>query len=356
MSTATDRKAHSRSQEASNDEGGTKDGRLLEPVGLAMGTVLVALVVGGLLNAEGSHKNASSQPDSAARDVAMFVTARVTDVSDFLGLTQPRKGLEALVGNSGKDEIRNSIDSTGVKRAAPPTPTKRVFTAARPMKLYAGGDSLSLETAAALQAVAPKTGVINMAEPDGHLNTGLERTDVMNWFERAREVEATIKPDVSILVFGGNDNDSYMSGGPGGGFEGAVGSPGWRAEYGRRVGLMMDTLTQRKGQTLIWVGAPVAQDEALNSDMKVLNQVYKTQAMKRPGSVIYLDSDPIFAPNGSFQTSIIYQGKQRLVREPDGQHLNTDGGIVLADVIMGLLEKRFDLKGATPRAPIVTGG
>jgi hypothetical protein len=356
MSTATEKKPRKRSDDAAKEESPTKDGRRLEPVGLAMGTVLVALALSALLNAEGTHKNASSQPDSAARDVAMFVSARVADVSGFLGLTEPRKGVEALVGNSGKDEIHNSIDTTGVKKAAPPVPTKQVFTAARPMKLYAGGDSLSLETAAALQAVAPKTGVINMAEPDGHLNTGLERTDVMNWFERAREVEATIKPDVSILVFGGNDNDSYMSGGPGGGFEGAVGSPGWRAEYGRRVGLMMDTLTQRKGQTLIWVGAPVAQDEALNSDMKILNQVYKAQAMKRPGSVIYLDSDPIFAPNGSFQTSIVYQGKQRMVREPDGQHLNTDGGVVLADVIMELLEKRFVLKGAKPRAPIVTGG
>lgn len=333
----------------------TKDGRLLEPVGLAMATALVALAVGGVLNAEGTLKNASIQPDSPARDVAVFFSTGIADVSNFLGLTEPRRGLEALVGNEGKDKVVSAISGGPVKRAAPKPAAKQVFSPRHKMRLYAGGDSLSLETAAALSAVAPKSDVINMSEPDGHLNTGLERPDVLNWFDRAKEVEQTIKPDVSLLIFGGNDNADYMTGAAQGDFSKPFGSPAWQAEYRRRVALMMDTLTQRKGQTLIWVGAPVAQDQALDGQMKVLNRIYKSEAAKRPGSVIYIDPDPIFAPNGTFQTSIVYQGKQIVVREPDGQHLNTDGGVVLADIVMALLEKRFVLSGAKPRSPIVTG-
>lgn len=334
-------------------------GRRLEPVGLAFGTAIVALLVSALLNAQGMHKNASIQPDSPARDVALAVTGVLADFTSAVGLAEPRKGIEALVSNSGKDDVTSAIkaDPTVTRKPAAP-PQRRAFTRAHPMKLYAGGDSLSLETAAALSSSAPKTGVINMAEPDGHLSTGLIRPDNFNWFDRAREVEQTEKPDVSVLVFGGNDNDDYMTGLADGVTIGSFGSPSWSAEYGRRVGLVMDSLTRRPGQLLIWVGAPVAQDAKLDSQMKVLNSIYKAQAAKRPGSVLYVDPDPIFAPNGSYQTSINWKGSQVVVREPDGQHLNAEGGVVLADYILDLLKKRYDLgtTGMSGRSGNGTGG
>ena len=329
-----------------------RSSRRLEPVGLAFGTAIVALLVSAALNAQGMHKNASIQPDSPARDVALAFTGVLADVTGAIGLSEPRKQIEALVSNSGKDNVTSAI-GTGPKVVRKPAapPAQRSFTAAHPMKLYAGGDSLSLETAAALSASAPKTGVINMAEPDGHLSTGLIRPDNFNWFDRAKEVEQSINPDVSVLVFGGNDNDDYMTGLAGGVTIGPFGSPTWRAEYARRIGLLMDPLTSRPGQLLIWVGAPVAQDAKLDSQMKVLNSIYKAEAAKRPGSVLYVDPDPIFAPNGSYQTSINWKGSQVVVREPDGQHLNSEGGVVLADYIMDLLKKRYKLDKEQQASP-----
>lgn len=324
----------------------TVDGRRLEPVGLAIGTALVALLVAALLNAQGMHRNASIQPDSPARDVALALTGGLASVSDSLGLSAPRRGLEALAGNSGKDRIITAIGGpikTPQPAAAAP---KRSFSAANKLRLYAGGDSLSLETAAALSAQAPDTGAIEMAEPDGHLSTGLIRPDNFNWFDRTKEVEESFNPDVSVLVFGGNDNDDYMTGLANGVTIGPFGSPSWKAEYGRRAGLLMDNLTSHRGQLLIWVGAPVAQDETLNAQMKVLNSVYKSEAAKRPGSVLYVDPDPIFSPNGRYQTTITYKGSQVVVREPDGQHLNAEGGAVLADYIINLLRKRYKLSAA----------
>ena len=216
----------------------------------------------------------------------------------------------------------------------------------RKLRVYTGGDSLSIETANAIAATAPLTGVMTSAEPDGHLNTGLLRPDAFNWFEHAREIEANFKPNVSILVFGGNDNDGYMTGQGSSSLDGTFGSPSWRAEYGRRVGLIMDTLTERQGQLLLWVGAPVAQDSTLDSQMKVLNSVYRSEALKRKGRVEYVDPEPIFAPNGSYQTSVPYHGGEAMVREPDGQHLNFQGGIVLADHLLALIAKRVELKDA----------
>jgi hypothetical protein len=334
----------------------TVEGRRLVPVGLAMGTAVVALAVSVLLNADGMVKNASIQPDSPARDVALSVTHRIAGISGALGLTQPRKAVEAAVGNSGKDKVVTGIGSTAqpTRPQVPATAPLPSFSRAHKMQLYVGGDSLSLETAAALADAAPRTGVIRMAEPDGHLSTGLLRPDAFNWFDRAKEVEATIRPDVSVLVFGGNDNDGYMTGGPSGDFYANFGTPTWERQYRRRVALMMDTLTQRPGQLLIWVGAPVAQDPQLNDQMKVLNRIYRSEAAKRKGSVLYYDTDPLFAPSGGFQTSINWKGSQTVVREPDGQHINAEGGVVLGEILLKLLERRYRL--ATPTQAIVTGG
>ena len=345
---ATRKPRSGRRPSASDAEQETRDGRRLEPVGLAMGTALVALAVAALLNANGMHKNASIQPDSPARDVALAVTGDIASVSGTLGLTEPRHAIAAAAGHGSKDDIVASLGAAPPKAAIKPTPTaptKQIFSPSRKLRVYTGGDSLSIETANAIAATAPLTGVMTSAEPDGHLSTGLLRPDAFNWFERAREVEANFKPNVSILVFGGNDNDGYMTGQGGSSVDGTFGSASWRTEYGRRVGLIMDTLTARQGQLLLWVGAPVAQDSTLDAQMKVLNSVYSGEALKRKGRVEYVDPDPIFAPNGSYQTSVPYHGGQAMVREPDGQHLNFQGGIVLADHLLELIAQRVELKG-----------
>lgn len=339
-------------QEEPEDAASERDGRRLEPVGLAMATVLVALAIAVVMNARGTAKNASIQPDSPARDVAVFITARIADVSGALGLTEPRRLIASAVGQGDKDDIVTNVGSAPARKApATATPVRQTFSPQRKLRLYAGGDSLSLETAAALAANSPKTGVIDMTEPDGHLNTGLLRPDSFNWFDRTKEVEAGFRPDASVLIFGGNDNDGYMTGGPNGSFYADFGSPAWEREYRRRTGLLMDTLTQRPGQVLFWVGAPVAQDAQLDAQMKVLNRIYSSEAAKRKGSVIYVDPDPIFAPNGQYQTSITHKGSQVVVREPDGQHLNTEGGVVLADVLLDLMKKTFSFRGAAAAQP-----
>lgn len=342
-----------------SEEEATNDGRRLEPVGLAMCTALVALAIAALFGARGMHKNASIQPDSPAREVAMAVTGALAGLTGVFGLDEPRRQIASLVGQGDKDDISTSIGTAPKPKPNPAVapPARQVFTPKRKLRLYAGGDSLSIETAEALSAQAPGTGVITVAEPDGRLNTGLLRPDAFNWFDRAREIEDGFKPNASVIVFGGNDNDGYMTGGPNGASWNAFGSPAWKREYRRRIGLVMDTLTQRPGQVLIWVSAPIAQSAELESQMKVLNAQYRAEAGKRKGSVIFLDTNPIFAPNGVYQEAIVHKGSQVVVREPDGQHLNVQGGVVLADTILDILRRRFDLRSApTTRPPSTPSG
>src|SRR5206468_488381 len=123
---------------------------------------------------------------------------------------------------------------------------------------------------------------------------GLERPDVFNWFTHTQEVMETRKPRAVIVMIGGNDDHNLMTGVPEGREVGTFGSPTWRAEYRRRVALIMDTVTVHGGY-LVWLGLPISEDRDQTLRFDVINSIVQTEAAKRKGHVTYLDTYFFFA-------------------------------------------------------------
>ena len=65
--------------------------------------------IGVLLNAPGAHKSAYNKSDGWQRDVALALTGPLAGVSHALLLDRPRKGVQAVIGRSGEDEIDTKI-------------------------------------------------------------------------------------------------------------------------------------------------------------------------------------------------------------------------------------------------------
>ena len=86
-------------------------------------------------------------------------------------------------------------------------------------------------------------------------------------------------------MFGGNDDHGFMTGLPEGQEVGTFGSPSWRAEYRRRVGAVMDTVTS-SGGFLVWIGLPISRDADQTQRFDVINAIVQTEAAKRPGRVV----------------------------------------------------------------------
>ncbi len=111
-----------------------------------------------------------------------------------------------------------------------------------------------------------------------------------------------------------------------------MGTPEWSAEYGKRVGATMDFLSA-DGRTLIWVGTPNAQSDALTKRLAVLRHVVPAEAAKRP-DVSLVDTWPMFqSANGGYAD---YRRRRRRVqadRADDGFHLNLTGADLLAKAI-----------------------
>ena len=336
--------------------------------GHALVVCVLALVIGLLLNAPGIHKSAYNKPDGRQRDVALALTGPLAGVSHALLLDRPRKGVQALVGRSGADEIHTDI---GLPAPAPagkpsrtPTPTtppvstpskprKLAFSPRRKLRIWVAGDSLVITPGYAIvRAAGTSPAMEPVGTVDGRIATGLTRPDVFNWFDEIRSRVKELRPRAVVLGFGGNDDKAYMTGLPDGTSIGDFGSWSWRREYARRVGGLMDAIN-RAGAFVVWIGLPQTRSAAQTQRFDVVNAVVEKEARKREGRATYVDTYTMFAGDdgGYAQYLADGSGQLRRVRADDGVHFEREGGDIIARVVLKALNKQFDLTSWRKKQP-----
>lgn len=334
----------------------TDDGRRLWSAGHALVVSALALAAGLLLNAPGIHKSAYNKPQGWQRDVALAVTGPLDAVSRALLLDRPRRGVQALVGRSGEDEIDTAIElpppaAPAEARAAPPTskPARKharvAFTPARKLRLWIAGDSLVLTPGWSIVRAAGESPVITpVGGVEGRVATGLERPDVFNWFQNVRERVRELRPRAVVLSFGANDDHGYMTGLPRGVTVDGFGSPGWRREYARRAGGLMDTVS-RAGAFVVWIGLPITRNPKQAVRFDTINAVVEREARKRPGRVAFVDTYGLFASDAGGFTEYLpdASGRVRKVRAGDGVHFEGAGGDMIAREVLRRLNEAYDL-------------
>jgi len=216
-------------------------------------------------------------------------------------------------------------------RATVPSNPKRP-TAAHPLRVLIVGDSIGLDLGGPLQSDLAGTGVVSAAL-DARESTGLTRPDYFNWpAELASDIEQ-VHPEVVVVMIGGNDAQDFP-GPPDTPFT----SPEWNTLYAQRVTQFMQ-IAQSGGATVIWVGMPPMQDPVLNAQMQDINAVVQHQAAASRPPVSFLSTDKsLGTPQGGYTAFITNAAGQVVdVRAPDGTHLTTGGGAVVADQVIAQL-------------------
>lgn len=242
-----------------------------------------------------------------------------------------------------------SLGSSTTVVPAAPADTNRTPTATDPARVLLVGDSEAGGLSPFLSRVLEDTGVTAMTT-DYKVSSGLVRPDFYDWPAHLRETVPAAAPDIVIALFGGNDGQSFQTDDPNAGAAAgkAVDTPEWRAEYGRRVGEVMDFLSA-DGRTLIWVGVPNAEKEEFTARLAVQNEVVKAEVAAHPG-VVFVDSWYQFTGiDGSFAPLIMdpRDGEFKPVRsESDGFHLNTTGEEILAYVVGNAVIADLRTRGA----------
>jgi hypothetical protein len=343
--------------------------------------LLGALLVGSLLNAQGLRKTAFNMDEGTGRDLAMALTKPLVEVSAFLRLDTPREGIQQAIGREDADVIDTEVvlplvpttetppaetpevaapptigapgvetsaaapPETGIGATEPAEPPLPAFTPKNKLKVWIAGDSLAITPGQSIARILGATKVVKTVAPvDGRVATGLERPDVFNWFTHVPQEIKRLDPDVVVLTFGANDDHGYMTGLPEGVQVDDFATEAWVKEYRRRVGGLMDAAS-RDGRLVVWIGVPITRSAEQSNRYRVLNTVYQTEAEKRPGRVIYINTYRMFRDeNGDFADYLPNaKGELIHVRAPDGVHYQPEGGDLIAREILGQLKEVYDL-------------
>jgi len=319
-------------------QGTVEDGRVRRPAGGAWLTLLVALLAGLLLNADGVAHIADVQPLGWQRSTARVAVAPFRAVSHALLLNRPRAWLAEAAGaptflDAGRDP----------RPAAPPPstfpePTATTLAPIRvrtpsddePLRLYLTGDSFLADVSRGLSAVVGKD---ERWEPttDAKPGTGLSRPEVISWPAR---IKARVPSDVEVLVlgFGGNDAQDLLADRR----QVKLAEPEWEAEYQARIGRVLDAAAQ-PGRTIVWIGMPVATAKNIEKGRPAMTRAARAELAKRPGT-LFLDSAGLLAgADGGYTDGLTIDGEPKRVRAADGFHLTPAGASLLGRSLVELI-------------------
>jgi uncharacterized protein len=330
--------------------------------GHAIVVILVAFVIGSLLNADSLMRTAESLPlGSTKRSVAVGVMRPVRWVADRLQITQPRDHLDSALGKAERTardpfgefaspttttmskstpSTKPGATTTSAKPPLAPQRAKRFHPSAkRPLRIYVAGDSLSFEYGLAMGRLASDDPELEMeGAVDYHVKTGLSRPDFFNW---PAQLDAQMKardPDVVVFMAGSNDDQSLQS--PDGHTYRDY-TEQWKFEYSRRVAAVMDQVAAT-GRVIVWVGIPAIRDPNRTNGYRLINALVKTQADARRDAY-FIDPYPLFVDkNGNYQQYLPDDaGNLVKMRADDGIHLERAGGDRLARATLRLLDRTY---------------
>ena len=223
-------------------------------------------------------------------------------------------------------------------------------TSANPAMVLIAGDSDAGTFAPYLDRLLADTDLVETTL-DYKVSSGLARPDYFDWNARLREQVPAVDPDIVVITFGGNDAQGLLdSSGGVVAFQPVADSDNaeWRAEYGKRVGEVMDFLVA-DGRTVIWVGIPNDDDPEVTFRMQVQDETAKAEAAKRP-AIVFIDTWSRFSGRtGGWAEYVIdpRDGNGKDVRADDGFHLNETGAEILALDIAEAIKADLRARGAT---------
>jgi hypothetical protein len=217
---------------------------------------------------------------------------------------------------------------TGPQLGQPAGPAPRLRT------LLVTGDSMSQPLDADLARALADKGVRTVR--DAHLGTAISKPLLADWRELSAQQEQAQRPDAVVMFLGANE-----------GFPLQVGrrtvaccGPAWAAEYATRARTMIANYLDGGAHRLYWILIPAPRDPARARIATTVNAAIRVAAAAFGAQAVVVDDTRIFTPKG-FRNAMRVDGRQQIVRQPDGIHLNDLGAQVLGRTMLGQLARSF---------------
>jgi lysophospholipase L1-like esterase len=203
--------------------------------------------------------------------------------------------------------------------------------------LLVTGDSLSQPLDAQLaRDLAGREGTRVVRDP--RLGTGISKSGLLDWGKLAVAQERKEHPDAVVIFIGANEGFPMRV--AGGREASCCGGP-WAAEYAFRVRSMMNVYRRAGAARVYWLLLPMPRDAARRRIATAVNAAIAVAAQPYRAQVRVLDISAIFTPGGRYRAAMPVGGRDTVVREPDGVHLNDAGAGVAADAVLAAVRRDF---------------
>jgi uncharacterized protein len=158
--------------------------------------------------------------------------------------------------------------------------------------------------------------------------TGLVRTDYYDWNKVTRDFLRKHKPNVILVVMGGNDNQTIRRNGK----RYDPGTKAWRAEYARLVSHFMNNFRHSHAK-IYWVSLPPVRSKTLTRAYRTFNRIYRYEA-KRHGIHYVNVWNKLLTRSGAYSSfGESLEGVRRQIRKDDGEHFTDVGRLLFASYV-----------------------
>lgn len=319
----------------------------------AIAAVFVALFVLVLFQGESMRSTGEKMEDGVQKDIVLAVAKPAGWIASQLPLgsaaakvtapLSPDEDLDDSAGfevaeTQGLSAARNEVATVTPDAFSPDVVPPAKAPVKKPLgKLLVTGDSLStpldLEMA---RVLAGKAEVVR----DAKLGTGISKSELVDWGKLSATQTAKLEPDAVAIFIGANEGFPMKDAA---GKEQECCGPEWAATYANRARRMMNTY-RRGGQTHVyWIKVMTPRDPKRQKIAKVVNAAIEVAAQPWRNQVDIIDTVAIFTPGERYRDSMLIDGKDALVRESDGIHLNRTGADFLGRTLLEQLGRSFTL-------------
>jgi hypothetical protein len=171
-------------------------------------------------------------------------------------------------------------------------------------------------------------------------STGLARPDFFDWMAVGREEVERHRPDVVVVIMGGNDGQGLTDGK--GKAQVQWGAAGWTSAYRRRVEDFLSVIAA-PGRKILWVALPTTGLKNFERKLGVIRPILR-EAVEAREDALHLDTKPFFLDaKGNVLREARVDGfrKPMRLKMDDGVHFTLAGGRYFATrvypAVMGLL-------------------
>jgi lysophospholipase L1-like esterase len=309
--------------------------------------VLLLLVEGSSIRGSGKKMDSGVE-----RTVVLAVGNPAGWLADRLPLADAADSVTAFLSPDDKLTGAGGFDSApvagpagaGSVAAAPITPDSfdAAELGARPARLpdlktlLVTGDSLAQPLDVQLARRLAGDGVRTVR--DAHLGTGISKSDIVDWGLLSTQQVKQRKPDAVVMFMGANEGFPF----PGAGDRQVqCCGPDWAVVYATRARRMMQTYRRGGAARVYWLTLPLPRDAPRQKIARAVNAAIAVAAQPFRSQVRVLDMTGVFTPGGRYRAAMAVGGGEKIVRRPDGIHLNDAGASIATGIVLGRLRADF---------------